>query len=119
MHAHPGSSGAVGERNGLWSIRARRRLAALEALSAKLADLGVPHRVKHHTLNLAPSDPAERTIPALIIGGEWARVRVLYWDGSPYFTVWDAHTRYPTDLAGVDRLAAVIAGQWRDQRPQG
>ncbi|MQA84083.1 MAG: hypothetical protein GEV03_05500 [Streptosporangiales bacterium] len=115
-HARPCSSSVVDERSDLWSIRARCRLELLEALSARLADLGVPHLVKRHTDNAAPSDPSERTIPALIIGGEWARVRVLYWDGRPFFTVWDTYTRYPTDEAGVERLAVVLAGQWHDTR---
>ncbi|MQA84089.1 MAG: hypothetical protein GEV03_05530 [Streptosporangiales bacterium] len=115
LHAQPRPPAMVDDRRDLPSARARCRLALLEALSGRLVDLDVPHVVKHHTENTAPSDPSERTIPALIIGDEWARVRVLYWDGEPFFTVWDAYTRYPTDEAGVDRLAVVLAGQWHDQ----
>lgn len=96
--------------------RRRERIELLEALSARLTLAGVPHMLKHHTPNLAPSDPAEDTIPAVIVAGEWCRVRVLYWDGVPCFVAWDAHTRFPTDDAGVDRLAAVLAAQWRDSR---
>lgn len=104
------------------SIRYRTRLALLEALSARLSVVGVPHTLRRHTPNSAPTYEGEQTIPALDVG-DWARVRILYWlaldsDGpsEPWYVVWDSHTRWATDEDGVDRLASILATMWLDRR---
>lgn len=94
--------------------RYKERLALLEGVAARLDAAGVPYQIKRFTPNAAPGSEHELWIPALVIGGGWRYVRVLYWSSVPMFTYPDPVTRYRTDDAGIDRLASVIVSEWQD-----
>ena len=96
--------------------RYEERLTLLERMAARLDLAGVPCRVKRFTPNGAPGCDAELWIPALIIGGAWRSVRVLYWSSVPMFVYPDSVTRHRTDEAGFDHLASLIVSQWHERR---
>ena len=107
-----GPSDGSGRHDG--SRRYAERLRLLERLSERLTLANVPHAIRRHVVNGAPSPGDGPTIPVLVVADQW--VKVLYWSSVPMFVWPDLVRRWPCDEEGVDRLASTIAVAWHSRR---
>lgn len=91
------------------------RILLLSPLFDRLRLANVPVRMTKIT-NTAPSDGEKDYMPVIVIGDDWLYVKVLYWEGVPYFAVFDSYTKRPTTPEGIDQLASLLTMKWNDNK---
>lgn len=87
----------------------------LASLFDRLKMANVPVRMTN-ICNTAPSVSEPDYMPVIAIDGDWLYVKVLYWEGIPYFTAFDSFTKRRTDEEGVDQLTSLLVMKWNDRK---